>query len=1281
MKILHTGDWHVGSYKGPTADGKNLRMEDTCRCIEELVAKAELEEPDVVVIAGDLFKTNAAWETSGMPETEYVYQYLTMLSMICPVIVVRGTPNHDGKERFQLLKTMCKHNPEIKILTEPAVVPIDNLDGEEADIAVIPGFDPGVFRARCPGLSKEEENSVFTQELGNIVLGLKAQCRPGIISVLVSHYTVPGCNMESGQVAFYSKSEPVLLQETLAAADFDLVCMGHIHRPQKVECAARNVYYCGAVNTITFNDEGQERGFYLHEIGVGEEYHTFFHLPYRRMKTIHLKEADIREINNGNILDVGKARWDGEVESRIVRVSYSCGDDDQRAFDHAVLEKELYAGGAFWVSGITREQADQTVSREVLSEQGDPLKNLRKYLEEKAYPEERITRLLERASPLIAKAVAADVSVQLHGALIPEYIKVENYRNYRKEEFDFSNVTFCTINGENGAGKSSLFMDAILDCLYEEPREGEKGGWIRNAEDARSGTIEFTFRVGEARYRVTRNRSKSGRAKLQLSEFASGEWANRSRDKLADTQKEVLQVIGMDRRTFQSCVLIMQDQYGIFMEADKSDRMEVLGDILGLDVYADMSRRAAAELKGVNVSLASAMERERLLEAQREALGDPGGGLEVCRKELEGRETERRSLLEEIAGLRGELTRREDYGRRAKALAEEIAEIRTKEELQRASTGILRDRLRECEECLSRESEAGQALERIQELERQAGPLAGSTDLAREKTKERQKEEQALDGKKQELQELRRKRTGLMDQAKGLDDSRIQVLEEKAQAGERIRQELYVQEERREAYVSLSRAASEKRADYEKAKASYDREVEQYQTKISMLREKEVLLQDSGCVDPKRASCRFLADAIRAKERIVEEENALHQLRRTKARVLDVMKEAAEGAEQAVSALCYEESEYRAAKEAAAEQEHVEKELASLKEKQMETAVLKERILNLEGKEADLEAEIGTKQELVSALIKEQERYESDSFLLDEITTKIRRLEAYREMAAEFPVLRERKKNLEAEIVGKEQELDGYIREEEAKENSLRELDEKRGNIEEIRQKIEIRKSQELLVGREISELQRTIGSLEEKQKTERELKGKLALIRDERAAWSEKAADLEVLKGAFSQDGIPHNIIRTVLPGLADTANHILGQMTGGRMALDFVTERTLKSDSGKERATLDIDIEEYGKGRLPYKSKSGGEKVKASLAAALALAEVKSSSVGVQSGMLFIDEPPFLDGEGMQAYVDALEAIQKRYGEIKIMAITHDPTMKARFPQSIEIVKTEAGSRVVCE
>lgn len=51
----------------------------------------------------------------------------------------------------------------------------------------------------------------------------------------------------------------------------------------------------------------------------------------------------------------------------------------------------------------------------------------------------------------------------------------------------------------------------------------------------------------------------------------------------------------------------------------------------------------------------------------------------------------------------------------------------------------------------------------------------------------------------------------------------------------------------------------------------------------------------------------------------------------------------------------------------------------------------------------------------------------------------------------------------------------------------------------------------------------------------------------------------------------------------------------------------------------------------------------------------------------------------KGVQAYCDALEAIQKRYSSLKIMAITHDPEMKARFPQAVDVVKTAEGSKVI--
>ena len=140
----------------------------------------------------------------------------------------------------------------------------------------------------------------------------------------------------------------------------------------------------------------------------------------------------------------------------------------------------------------------------------------------------------------------------------------------------------------------------------------------------------------------------------------------------------------------------------------------------------------------------------------------------------------------------------------------------------------------------------------------------------------------------------------------------------------------------------------------------------------------------------------------------------------------------------------------------------------------------------------------------------------------------------------------------------------------------------------------------------------RTVEEIEKTNSLIRELQN--GIIND-----ADIAAGYEILKNAFSQDGIPHNIIRTIIPILTATSNTILGQMTGGKMGMQFVTDKVLKSNK-KEVVTLDIVIEEYGKDTLPYLSKSGGEKVKASLSAILSLAEIKSTQAGIQLGMLFM-------------------------------------------------------------
>ena len=100
-----------------------------------------------------------------------------------------------------------------------------------------------------------------------------------------------------------------------------------------------------------------------------------------------------------------------------------------------------------------------------------------------------------------------------------------------------------------------------------------------------------------------------------------------------------------------------------------------------------------------------------------------------------------------------------------------------------------------------------------------------------------------------------------------------------------------------------------------------------------------------------------------------------------------------------------------------------------------------------------------------------------------------------------------------------------------------------------------------------------------------------------------------------------------------------------------------------------------------MPYLSRSGGERVKAALSVILALSEVMKNKLGVQLGFLEIDEAPFLDQTGIQAYCDALETIQRRYPDMKVLAITHDESFKARFPQSITVMKDEHGSHATLE
>ena len=148
IRVLHTGDLHIGNFPGPEQNGKNVRFNDICKCLDALVAGAKVQQPDIVVIAGDMFHQAKVWSDRGLKEQQTAVKFLRELEAICPVVVMRGTPNHDHVEQFNTLESTFYSDNNVHIVTEPGVDTYHSYDGKKIQIACLPGFDRGYYRAK-----------------------------------------------------------------------------------------------------------------------------------------------------------------------------------------------------------------------------------------------------------------------------------------------------------------------------------------------------------------------------------------------------------------------------------------------------------------------------------------------------------------------------------------------------------------------------------------------------------------------------------------------------------------------------------------------------------------------------------------------------------------------------------------------------------------------------------------------------------------------------------------------------------------------------------------------------------------------------------------------------------------------------------------------------------------------------------------------------------------------------------------------------------------------------
>ncbi|MDO7789132.1 metallophosphoesterase family protein [Desulforamulus aquiferis] len=383
MKIAHVGDIHWGlNYPGPTPEA---RFQDICRTMDWVADQIINEDCDLVLVAGDAFKDARVFLDRASVEISAFVAWLRKLTAAgIEVIVISGTPSHDAIAAYRLIQEM--QLPRVTICTEPEVIHHDFVS-----IACLPGMNRSgvVTQEEFKGMAPHEIHAMMTERITATCRQMWESCNSP--AILLGHLTYDMA--DKGFEDVLMQHEPVLTPEAIES--FDLVALGHIHRPQQ----NGNVFYCGSPERLSFNDEGIDSGFWIHKWDEEVFISEFIDTPARRFRTITWDELLVRNfMKDTEFISSFYERFDGQ----IIRLHYSCPDELNKQLDRKRIEKALYDAGAFFVSEIKADihRQDRARDQEVTESLG-PIEALAKWAEQQGISQEEVIELQSMAAGLL----------------------------------------------------------------------------------------------------------------------------------------------------------------------------------------------------------------------------------------------------------------------------------------------------------------------------------------------------------------------------------------------------------------------------------------------------------------------------------------------------------------------------------------------------------------------------------------------------------------------------------------------------------------------------------------------------------------------------------------------------------------------------------------------------------------------------------------------------------------------------------------------------------------
>jgi len=251
MRFIHTADWHLGR----TFHHASL-LEDQAHVLQQLVQVARASQPEVVIIAGDIYDR-------AVPPTEAVDlldQTLCelVLEANLPVIIIAG--NHDSPQRLQFGARLLESR-RLYVFGRPSdqvrFLQFYDEDGPVMFYAM-PYAEPAVMRAYWGDDQITSHQTAYRAYAARVT----RQHPAGIRSVVVGHcFVAGGEECESERPLSVGGTGEVSAD---CFAGFSYAALGHLHRPQTAGSDA--VHYAGSLLKYSFAEAGHTKSFNLVEM-------------------------------------------------------------------------------------------------------------------------------------------------------------------------------------------------------------------------------------------------------------------------------------------------------------------------------------------------------------------------------------------------------------------------------------------------------------------------------------------------------------------------------------------------------------------------------------------------------------------------------------------------------------------------------------------------------------------------------------------------------------------------------------------------------------------------------------------------------------------------------------------------------------------------------------------------------------------------------------------------------------------------------------------------------